>query len=177
MFDAIALVARARPAARFVIIGGSSAEVARWRAWLEGRQAGDAVVFIERIATDDVPDHLAAADILLSPRYGWQQSTAQACRLPPGEARDRRASTRPPNRFYLDPTAAVLTAPTAQAFADGIIQLVSDRALRERLAGSVRPRIDDTYSYPELKKRLAACYADLARRVGSEQRAVAPTDG
>jgi glycosyltransferase involved in cell wall biosynthesis len=175
MFEAIALVVRERPEARFVIIGGSGAEVARWRSWLVSRQAADAVRFIERIDTDDVPDYLAAADVLLSPRLAGAN--------PPLKHVDYLKANRAvvaidtiPNRFYLDPSVAVVTGTTARAFADGILRLISDPALRNRLAGNDRPRIDDTYSYPELKQRLAACYADLGRRDAGASGVVATTD-
>jgi hypothetical protein len=71
---------------------------------------------------------------------------------------------------------AVLTGTSARAFANGILRLMSDPSLRERLVGSDRPRIDDTYSYAELKQRLAACYADLGRRHAGAAAVVAATD-
>ena len=176
MFEAIALVVRERPEARFVIVGGSAAEVARWRSWLARRQAGDAVRLIERIDTEDVPDYLAAADVLLSPRLrGANPPLKHVDYLRANRAIVATDTT--PNRFYLDPSVAVLTGTSARAFADGILRLMSDPSLQERLVGSDRPRIDDTYSYPELKRRLAACYADLGRRHPGAATVVAAADG
>ena len=68
MFQAIVSVVGHRPDARFVVIGGLADDVVRWRGWLAQRKAGDAVLFVPGVEPDDVPDYLAAADILLSPR-------------------------------------------------------------------------------------------------------------
>ena len=128
-----------------MIVGGSAAEVAKWRSWLAPRQVGDAVRFIERIDAEDVPDYLAAADVLLSPRLRGANPPLKHVDYLKANRAVVATDTRP-NRFYLDPSVAVLTGTSARAFADGILRLMSDQGLRERLVGSERPRIDDTYS-------------------------------
>ena len=168
MFQAIPLVVREQPEARFVVIGGAADEVERWRRWLAGENAGAAVLFIPHVAPDDVPDYLAASDVLLSPRLAGSN--------PPLKHLDYLKANRAivatdtaGNRFYLDPTVALLTAARAPDFAAGIVQLVADPELRSDLAGNGRRRIEGSYSYPELKRGLQACYADLQRRLAAER--------
>jgi glycosyltransferase involved in cell wall biosynthesis len=160
MFQAVLCVVRDRPEARFVIIGGSSDEVAKWRKWLDASNAGDAVVFHPNIDPDDVPNYLAAADILLSPRLAG--SGAPLKHLDYLKAnRAIVATDTVANRFYLYHSVALLTGTSAQEFADGIIRLIADPDLREQLAHTARRRIASSYDYPQLKQGLRASYDSL----------------
>jgi len=160
MFQAIPCVVRDCPAARFVIIGGSSDEVAKWRKWLDTSKGGDAVLFLPRVEPDDVPDYLAASDILLSPRLAGAGAPLKQLDY----LKANRAIVAPDtmaNRFYLDRSVALLTGTTAQEFADGITRLIVDQRLREVLARNGARRIEGMYSYAELKQGLKACYDAL----------------
>ena len=160
MFQAIPCVVRDRPEARFVIIGGSSDAVARWRKWLEASNAGDAVLFLPGIDPDDVPDYLAAADILLSPRSAGRGAPLKHLDYLKAN-RAIVATDTMANRFYLDRSVALLTGMTAQEFADGITTLIADPRIREVLARNGERRIEGSYSYLQLKEGLRACYDAL----------------
>ena len=160
MFQAISYVVRDRSEAQFVIIGGSGDDVARWRKWLDASKSGDAVLFILRVDPDDVPDYLAASDILLSPRlagYGAPLKHLDYLRA----NRAIVATDTMANRFYLDRSVALLTGTTAREFADGITTLIANPRLREVLARNGRSRIEGSYSYSQLKEGLRACYDAL----------------
>jgi glycosyltransferase involved in cell wall biosynthesis len=162
VFKAIPLVVRRRPEARFVIIGGSIGDVARWRDWLADRKADDAVKFVHRVDPDDVPDYLAASDVLLSPRLAGHGAPLKHLDYLKAN-RAIVATDTAANRFYLDRSVALLSEATPRSFAGEISRVVADRTLRERLARNVRLR-EATYGYPQLKRGLEACYADLALR-------------
>ena len=68
LFDSIPAVVAQRPEARFVIIGGTAAEIDERRLWLADRGIEDAVVFPGKVHPDKLPNSLCASDILLSPR-------------------------------------------------------------------------------------------------------------
>ena len=169
MFQAILSVVRHRPDARFVVIGGLAEDVVRWRRWLAQRKAGDAVLFVPGVEPDDVPDYLAAADILLSPRRtGCGAPLKHLDYLNANRA--IVAPDTPANRFYLDKTVALLTGITAQQFADGIIQLIANPVLRQQLARNGRARVEGCYDYRQLREGLRACYdaLGLGRDCGRE---------
>jgi glycosyltransferase involved in cell wall biosynthesis len=163
MFRAIPLVVDRRPEARFVIIGGSINDIARWHDWLGSRNAQDAVKFVGRVDTDEVPDYLAASDVLLSPRLAGHGAPLKHLDYLSAN-RAIVATDTTANRFYLDQTVALLTEATPVEFAGEISRLVADPALRARLARNGRARIEGSYSYAQLKQGLATCYADLAAR-------------
>ena len=160
MFDAMPAVAARCPAARFLIIGGTEAEIVARKDWLRARGIEDRVRFLGRIPPDALPDHLAAADVLLSPRLSGINTPLKLLDYLK-VARPIVATDNTANRQILDESCAVLTAATPAAFADGIAQLVEQPARRAELGGNGRRLIDEKYNFGEFKRRLQACYRGL----------------
>lgn len=163
MFDAIPAVVRACPRARFVIVGGSPAEIAERREWLAERGAGEAVSFLGHIPPDELPLYLAASDILLSPRRAGVNTPLKLLDyLKAGRA--IVASDIEANRLILDSATACLVPPTPEAFAAGIVRLANDEVARTRLGEAGRRLYAGTYNYREFKERLRECYERLVGR-------------
>ena len=160
LFDAMPEVTRRCPRARFLVIGGTEAEITARRDWLRARGIEDRVRFLGRIPPDELPDYLAAADILLSPRLAGINTPLKLLDyLKVGRAIVATDNTA--NRQILDESCAVLTAATPAAFADGIAQLVEQPERRAQLGGNGRRLIDEKYNYGEFKRRLQVCYREL----------------
>ncbi len=160
MFEAMPRVVQQNPRARFVVIGGTSEEIAERKRWLTKRGIDGAVVFPGKIPPDDLPSHLAAADVLLSPRSAGNNTPLKLLDyLKAGRA--IVATDHEANRLILDDTCAVLVEASPPAYAEGICRLLSDVALRERLGRCGRRKVEAQYNFAEFKRRLAACYAGL----------------
>lgn len=160
MFEAMLPVFRNDTNVRFVIIGGSPGEIAKKKEWLADRQVESRVSFIGMVHPDEIPSHLAAADILISPRLAGKNSPIKLLDYFKA-GRAIVATDNHANRAYLDESNSILTEQTAENLADGITRLVRDPGLRERLAGAGRKAIDEVYNYDEFKRRLGICYAEL----------------
>jgi glycosyltransferase involved in cell wall biosynthesis len=160
MFQSIVEVIRRQPAHRFVTIGGSVAEIAARKKWLAQQGIEDGVTFVGSVSPDALPDYLAAADILLSPRSSGVNSPLKLLDyLKTGRAIVATDSTA--NRQILDESCAVLTAPTPEAFASGIVSLAGDESARTRLGTCGRRLFDELYNFAEFKRRLKICYDAL----------------
>jgi glycosyltransferase involved in cell wall biosynthesis len=158
IFGAIPMVCADTPQARFVIIGGSSEEIATRREAL-GR-AADAVTFAGKIHPDQLPDYLAAADVLLSTRISGNNTPLKLLDyLKAG--RSILAVDSEANRLILDEKLALFTAPTVPGVAEGIRRLVREPVLRDQLASAGRALIDAHYNYAGFKQRLADVYRTL----------------
>jgi glycosyltransferase involved in cell wall biosynthesis len=165
MFEAMPEVLRRCPSVRFVIIGGSAPRISERRTWLEHRGIADRVTFAGWVAPDELPHHLAAADVLLSPRLSGINTPLKLLDyLKAGRA--IVATDNQANRQILDESCAVLTAPTPADFAAGIVRVAADGDLQRRLAGAGRERLDRLYSFAEFKRRLETCYASLLAGAG-----------
>jgi glycosyltransferase involved in cell wall biosynthesis len=162
IFDAIPEICRHDEHVRFVIIGGSAEEIEARSESLREQRCEDNVVFAGKIPPDELPNYLAAADILLSPRISGTNTPlklldylkAGRCIL----ATDNEA-----NRQILDEASAYFVQTDVGSFAAGISALANDMALREKLASKGTALISDVYSYEQFKRRLGLVYNELFR--------------
>ncbi|MGI5869335.1 MAG: glycosyltransferase family 4 protein [Kiritimatiellia bacterium] len=145
---------------RFIIIGGSEAEIEQWRGWLAERDCDARVSFIGKRPPDVLPCYLAAADILLSPRIAGVNTPLKLLDYLK-VSRAIAATDHPANRLILDETTALLAPPDPEAFADAIATLAADADLRERLAANGRRLIDERYNFNVFREGLRACYAAI----------------
>ena len=160
MFEAMVQAASQTPRARFIIIGGTPAEIDTRRAWLAERQVVERVTFLGRCDPDELPSTLAACDILLSPRRAGVNTPLKI--LDYFKAGGAIVATDiEANRLLVDETSAMLTATDATAFAGGIVQLVEAPDLRRALAARGRQLYEERYNFPVFRQQLADCYAAL----------------
>lgn len=145
---------------RFIVIGGTEAEIAQWTSWLSVRDCADKVSFIGRRRPDILPCYLAASDILLSPRIAGVNTPLKLLDYLK-VSRGIVATDHEANRLILDESTAVLTELTAEAFAAGIVRLAVDDGLRARIASNCRRLIDDKYNFNIFREGLRKCYADV----------------
>jgi glycosyltransferase involved in cell wall biosynthesis len=158
MFEAMAQVLRQHANVRFVVIGGSPAEIAERQKWVAARAAGDRTSFPGLVHPDQLPNYLAAADILLSPRRAGVNTPLKLLDyLKAGKA--IVATDNSANRQILDENCAAFSAAEPDAYARAIGALVTDRERRNRLGENGRRLIRETYNFGEFKRRLVACYA------------------
>ncbi len=160
MFASMPAVLRGHARARFVVIGGDPPQVAERREGLAGQGLAGRVSFVGRVPPDELPDYLAASDILLSPRIAGQNT--------PLKLLDYLAAGRPilatdtaANRLLLNESMALFTAPRPDEFAAGILRLAGDAALRARLGAMGQQMVRNCYNFEGFKQRLHVCYRDL----------------
>ncbi len=157
LFGAIPLVVREEPRARFVIIGGSPEEIAARRAGLERAGCPHAALFLGHIPPDQLPDYLAAADVLLSPRLAGVNTPLKLLDyLKAGVA--IVATDCAANRLILDETTAHLTPPTAEGFAAGILALCRDRERRLALGRNGAELLKSRHTFAHFREALRQCY-------------------
>jgi glycosyltransferase involved in cell wall biosynthesis len=160
LFDSIPKVIAANPHARFVIIGGTPTEIQTRTAQLRRQHAEAAVIWAGHIAPDILPNYLAAADILLSPRLtGVNTPLKLLDYLKAGRA--IVATDTPANRLILNDTTACLTQPDPDSFAKDITQLAASPERRQKLATQGAALIHSLYNFEEFKTRLSNCYSQL----------------
>lgn len=177
LIDASALVAARRPDARVVVVGGEPAQVAQARRRAEGAGAAGVVVFTGQQPAREIPGFVQAADLLVSPRtrgtntplkiYSYLRSGK------PIVATDLLTHTQ-----VLSADIARLAAPTPQALADAIVELLDHPDLGARLARNARRVADDKFSRERYLRRTAEAYARLGVRGGGRapERPGRPTD-
>ena len=160
LFGAIPPACAATPNLRFVIVGGTEAEIAERREALRARGVEDRVVFAGKIPPDELPSALAAADILLSPRLDGTNTPLKILDyLKAGRA--IAATDRPANRLILNHDNAMLAPPTPEGFGEAVAALARDPTRRDVLAAKGRRIIDEEMNFEEFKRRLGRCYDQI----------------
>ena len=161
LFRAAALVHRARADVRFVLAGGKPDQVSKARA--QAAAAGAAgLIFTGEQPAESIPAYLDAADVLVSPRSSGTNTPLKIYQY----LRSGRvivATRLLTHTQVLSDEVAILTSPTAEDFARGILLAVDDRA-SARLIGDAARRLADTrYTYEAyLQRTREACAALVA---------------
>lgn len=157
LFNAIPIVAKQEPRARFVIVGGSDKEIAERREQLAKAGCLDSVVFAGFIDPDTLPTHLAALDILLSPRTSGMNTPLKLLDyLKAGVA--IVATDCEANRLILDKNTAQLTRLTPESFAEGILHLCSNPEKRITLTNGGKAILAKQHNFNFFKESLGKCY-------------------
>jgi len=159
LFDAMAIVRRARQDPRLVLAGGRADQIERARAQARAAGAGDVVVFAGERPAAEIPAYLLAADVLVSPRSRGTNTPLKIYQYL-RSGRPIVATRLLTHTQVLGDDTAILTAPTAEAFADGILTALDNRARAEAIGAAARRLAETKYSYEAyLERTREACAA------------------
>ena len=160
LIDAMALIPPVAPLA-LVIIGGSPRQTDQYRAQTRRLGIAARVHFLGPRPVGSLNRYLAQADILLSPRaFGCNTPLKLYSYMKSGKP---VVATRVRSHSQvLDDHCAVLCEPQAHSLAQGLMRLVEDAALRERLGLNAARRVETEYSIAAFQRRLLGTYRRLS---------------
>jgi glycosyltransferase involved in cell wall biosynthesis len=161
LFDAAKAVRAKRPDARFVLAGGKPDQVARAKAHAEAAGAAG-LIFTGELPSETIPAYLDAADILVSPRSTGTNTPLKIYQY----LRSGRvivATRLLTHTQVLSEEVAILTEPTADGFARGILQAIADPAAARRIGDAAKRLAETRYTYEAyLQRTREACAALVA---------------
>jgi glycosyltransferase involved in cell wall biosynthesis len=161
LFAAARIVIRVRPDVRFVLVGGKPEQVARATAQAAAIGA-EGLIFTGEQPSDTIPSFLDAADVLVSPRSSGTNTPLKIYQY----LRSGRAivATRLlTHTQVLSDEVAILTSPTADDFAQGILRAVGDPDWARRVGQAAKRLADTRYTYEAyLQRTREACAALVA---------------
>lgn len=161
LLEAFVHVARADADAVLVLVGGAPAQIEGARARAHTLGIGDRVVLTGARPADEMPEWMAAGDVLVSPRLHGANTPLKLYSYM-WSAIPIVATDLPTHTQVLDATTAVLRAPTAEAFAGGIIDVLESPARFAPLGAAARARVAADYSRDAFRRKLLAAYASVA---------------
>jgi glycosyltransferase involved in cell wall biosynthesis len=161
LFAAVPHVHRQRPDVRFVLVGGKPDQIARAESHATALGASG-LIFTGEQPSEVIPDFLDAADVLVSPRRSGTNTPLKIYQY----LRSGRAivATRLlTHTQVLSDDVAILTEPTPEDFARGILHAINDAAASRRLGDAARRLADTRYTYEAyLQRTREACAAVVA---------------
>ena len=161
LFAAAKIVHRTRPDARVILAGGKSEQVAKAKAQAAAIGA-EGLVFTGEQPSDRIPSLLDAADVLVSPRRSGTNTPLKIYQY----LRSGRvivATRLLTHTQVLSDEVAILTDPTPEDFARGILHAIEDPELARRIGDAARRLADTRYTYEAyLERTREACAALVA---------------
>jgi glycosyltransferase involved in cell wall biosynthesis len=161
LFEAMAIVAAARPDARLALAGGEPDQISRARD--QARAAGiDAVtIFAGERPAAEIPAYLRAADVLVSPRSRGTNTPLKIYQyLRAG--RPIVATRLLTHTQVLSDETAILTGATAKEFADGLLAAIGDGPRASSVSAAASELARTKYSYEAYLERTRQAVAALA---------------
>ncbi|MBP1633802.1 MAG: pimA 1 [Acidobacteria bacterium] len=160
LFGAMARVCERRPDARLLLAGGKPAQVERAREQARVAAVDGATVFAGERPASDIPAYLDAADVLVSPRSTGTNTPLKIYQyLRAG--RPIVATRLLTHTQVLDDEVAILTEPSADGLAAGILEALDD-PLRGRVLGArARQMAERKYSDAAYIERTRLALAPL----------------
>jgi glycosyltransferase involved in cell wall biosynthesis len=161
-FNAMPHVLASNPNVHFVVVGGSEQEIARVSQALEEAGLDSAVTFPGRIDPGELAALLAVSDVLVSPRRAGCCAPIKVLDYLLSGTPVVAADT-PANRAVLTPDNAIITRPTPEALADGILKLCLFPHLADELGRRGRDTLREDNRTPEaFRAALQHCYEYVA---------------
>ncbi len=160
LFAAAREVIRARPDARFVLAGGRPEQVAEARAAAERAGIAGAAIFTGQRPVEEIPAYLDAADVLVSPRSTGTNTPLKIYQYL-RSGRPIVATRLLTHTQVLDDAVAILTPPTPEGFAEGILAAVADPERARAVGERARQLAETKYSYEAYLDRTRDACAHL----------------
>jgi glycosyltransferase involved in cell wall biosynthesis len=157
LFMAARQVVGQRPDVRFILAGGRPNQIAAARAQADRIGVGHSVIFAGQRRAEDIPLFLDAADVLVSPRSTGTNTPLKIYQYL-RSGRPIVATRLLTHTQVLNDDVAILTPPTPEGFAEGIVAALSDQDRARAVGDRARELADTKYSYEAyLSRTREAC--------------------
>jgi glycosyltransferase involved in cell wall biosynthesis len=167
LYGAMREVARERPDARLVMVGGESAQVDAARTAIRALGLETSVIFTGQRPFEDVPAYLDAADVLASPRSTGTNTPLKIYQYL-RSGRPIVATRLLTHTQVLSDDTAFLAEPTASAFAGAILHALRDPAAAGAIGERARSLAESKYSDAAYMAKTHAAMSLLAGPVRQE---------
>jgi glycosyltransferase involved in cell wall biosynthesis len=152
--------------ARLVIIGGAEPDIKSCRKRSVELGLGKKVDFLGPKPLAELPYWLAQAAILVSPRIKGNNTPMKIYSYL-DSGKPVLATRLPTHTQVLDDRIAFLVDPTPDAISEGLVTLLEDGAMRDRLAQAARKRVQEEYCLESYQKKLLHFYDRLEEKLSS----------
>ena len=150
--------------ARYVLVGGHPEQIATFKELAARLGVEKIAQFTGQQPVQDMPVYTQIADILVSPRKEGKNTPLKIYSYlksgKPIVATNILTHTQ-----ALTPDVAVLTDNNAEAFAEGTLRLINDRALGQRLVANAMKLSDEKYSYDAYLQKTDQVYKFVEKSI------------
>ena len=158
------------PKAHFILVGGTVEQIATYRNQAERLGISERISFPGTVSIEESIKYLDLAEVLVSPRTdGTAIPLKVYSYLKAGKA--VVATSLPSHTQVFNSETAVLTDPSVDGLATGILQLLVDKPLRKALAANAMALAEQKYSLPAQAAKLDQVYRGVVVHRTNSRRA------
>jgi glycosyltransferase involved in cell wall biosynthesis len=143
--------------ARYVIVGGKAEQIEKQRHLAQELGLGDVVHFEGQHPLEAMPQYMALADILLSPRISGTNTPLKLYTYL-RSGKPILATSIPSHTQILTPAMALLVPPTAAGLAEGALAMLRDLKTAQALGLYARSVAENLYSWPAFLEKTRSAY-------------------
>jgi glycosyltransferase involved in cell wall biosynthesis len=157
LLESFALVLKSTRRADLVIVGGEASDIQKYRRKAANLNIDQRVHFLGPKPVDDLAGYLAQADVLISPRVKGDNTPMKIYSyLRSGKA--LLATDLPTHSQVLDHKSALLAEPSPVEFAQAMLCLIEDEALREELGRAALALSESRHTFAAFSEKLDDLY-------------------
>jgi glycosyltransferase involved in cell wall biosynthesis len=157
LFQSAGVVLTKYPEALFVIVGGKPDQIGRWQSEVRRQGLEDGVIFVGEVSLAETYSYHRLAEILVSPRLGGLSIPLKIYSYmrsgKPIVATKIAAHTR-----ILTDETAVIVDPTSDAYAAGILKLIENPELGQRIGRQAQRQAEEEFSMENFLAKLNSAY-------------------
>lgn len=164
LLESFQIASRKIPETNLVIIGGSEKDINYYQTVSNKLGIAEKTVFLGPRPISELPHNFAQADILVSPRVtGYNTPMKIYSYLDSGKP--VLATRLQTHTQVLDDEIAYLAEANVQAMAEGMIALLQDKGLRERLAKNAKSRVEKEFTLDAFRRKLSMFYGIVESKI------------
>lgn len=157
LLESARIVIGENPKARFLLVGGKLHQISYWQQVVQQMGIAEQVHFLGTVPIEEASLYLTLAEVLVSPRTGGTSVPLKIYSyLYAGKATVATKLTA--HMQVLNHEVAYLVEPTQEALAQGILALLADSELRQRLGKQARQFAEEKYSFSNYVDKLRQVY-------------------
>ena len=159
------------PNVKFIFVGAKVQQAQEWTEKASKLGLADHTLFLDVVSPEDSMIYLACASVLISPRLDGTSTPLKIYSYLHAE-KPIIATSITSHTQVLTPDTALLVVPNHLAFADGILQVLGDPELAERLGKNAHQLARDKFGRQDYITKVNQIYKTLAPKLEIEEPAL-----
>jgi glycosyltransferase involved in cell wall biosynthesis len=161
-------VASQYPNIIFIFVGAVNQQAREWTEIAQDMNLQDNVLFLDVVSPAESMVFLASAAVLISPRLDGTTTPLKIYSYLHAN-KPIVATNIPAHTQVLSPETAVLVEPNKDAFAEGILRVLSDPELADRIAKNAHEFVKEKFSHQDYISKVNQLYESLSSVADAEE--------
>ncbi|NOZ61613.1 MAG: glycosyltransferase family 4 protein [Calditrichaeota bacterium] len=163
LIDASRNIVKKTDQALFVLVGGNPDQVEKYKTMVEKNNLSQYFRFTGQVTPDWVPKFVEIADILVTPRIEGNNTPLKIYSYL-RSGKPIVATNHTTHTQVLNPDVAMLTECTPESFSQGLLKVMQDENLQQKISRNAKKLAAEKYSFEIYVKKLSGIYEYLNSR-------------